>query len=381
MGRLRYHTFGESHGPCVGALVEGMPAGVPWRGEIVDAELARRQGGYGRGARMRIEQDRAEVLSGVAGGTTLGTPILLVVKNKDDTLDTKPPVYHPRPGHADLAGVLKYGFTDARKVLERASARETAGRVAAGGCARMLLEMFDIDVFAHVVAVGGVNSKADVPPDPEEARRLRDASEMYCIDPEATERMKRRVDEARKKGDTLGGVVEVIVRRVPPGLGSHVTWRERLDGRLCRALAAIQAIKGVEIGLGFEAASRPGSSVHDGILPPPKGKGPRYVRRSSNNAGGIEGGMTNGCDIVLRAAMKPIATLMNSLPSIDLRTMEPATADCERSDVCAVPAASVVAEAVVAIEVASAFLEKFGGDCIEDVKAAYEHYIERISST
>ena len=369
VAHLTYRTAGESHGPCVAALVEGIPAGLTFPAEAINAELRRRQGGYGRGERMKIESDSVKVLSGVMDGATIGSPVLLVVDNADATIDEKPPVTCPRPGHADLAGMIKYGFDQARPVLERASARETAARVAAGGLAAALLAEFDIDVLAHVISVGGVAAEVNVG-DLAKARAIRDKSDFYCLDPKSSEKMKKAVDDARESGDTLGGTFEVIVRNVPAGLGSYVQSDRRLDGRLAACLMAIPAIKGVEIGLGFEAARRPGSKVHDPILP---GKGGlRSLERGSNNAGGLEGGMTNGQDVVVRAAMKPISTLMQPLDSVDVTTSKTAKASTERSDVCAVPAASVVAEAVVALEIASALVEKLGGDSLSEMKKNHD---------
>lgn len=368
MAELNYTTAGESHGPCVAALVEGFPAGVPFLEDAVNAELRRRQGGYGRGDRMAIESDSVRVLSGIVDGRTIGSPILLVVDNADSAMVDKPPVVCPRPGHADLAGMIKYGFDQARPVLERASARETAARVAAGGAAKILLSQFHIDLFAHVLTVGHVRANAQVR-DLAHARAARDASDFYCLDTHAANRMRHAVDKARDEGNTLGGIFEVIVRGAPAGLGSYVQPGRRLDGRLAACLMAIPAVKAVEIGLGFEAARRPGSAVHDPILP---GDGtPRALKRASNNAGGLEGGVTNGQDVVVRAAMKPISTLMQPLASVDVTTNKPAHASTERSDVCAVPAASVVGEAAVAFEIASAMLEKFGGDSLAEIKANY----------
>lgn len=372
MGKLIFRTAGESHGPCVAALVEGFPAGVKFAEGIINTELRRRQGGYGRGKRMELEADRIRVLSGVIGGETIASPILLVVDNADASVEEKPPVVCPRPGHADLAGMIKYGFDQARPVLERASARETAARVAAGGLAKLLLSEFGVEVFAHVLSIGDITAKLEVG-DFSQARDARDASDFYCLDAAACERMKKAVDGARDKGDTLGGIFEVIVRGVPAGLGSYVQARERLDGRLAACLMSIQAIKGVEIGLGFEASRRPGSRVHDPILPGKKGL--KELVRGSNNAGGLEGGMTNGSDVILRAAMKPISTLMQPLASVDVTSNKPAPASTERSDVCAVPAASVVGEAVVAFEIAGALIDKFGGDSLSEMKANHKNYM------
>jgi chorismate synthase len=372
MAQLVVRTAGESHGPAIIALVEGLPAGVPVDAALVDADLARRQGGYGRGSRQQIEQDRVEILAGVRRGRTLPGPIVLVVHNRDSRLETAPEVGRPRPGHADLAGALKYLDLDMRNVLERASARETAGRVAAGGLAKALLAQFGIDVLAYVIRIGG--AVARVPAGVAERRRHRDSSDVYAPDPDAGAAMRAAIEAAREAGDTLGGIIECVATGVPPGLGSHTQWTEKLDGRLARAVMSIQAIKGVEIGLGFAAAERPGSQVHDPIAYDPGRRDEPslgYVR-ATNNAGGIEGGMTNGQPIALRAAMKPIATLKKPLPSIDLASKAAEAAVYERSDVCAVPAASVIVEAVVATELAAALVATFGGDTLRQMKAAYD---------
>ncbi|MBI4576007.1 MAG: chorismate synthase [Planctomycetes bacterium] len=372
---LSYRSAGESHGPAVLAVLEGIPAGMEFPEEAVHAMLRRRQGGYGRGARQRIEEDRVEVLSGLRQGRTLGSPLTLVVKNRDHRIDELGPVTRPRPGHADLAGAWKLGVRDARGVLERASARETAARVAAGAVCAAFLARFGLRVDAHVVAIGEVDSTL-IPEDPDERRRLRDASEVYCPDPEASVRMVDLIAGARRSRDTAGGVFEVVARGVPPGLGSWTQWDLRLDCRLAGALMSVQAIKGVEVGLGFRAARLAGSRVHDPIEPDPEG--PLPYRRTRNHAGGLEGGTTNGEPVVVRAAMKPLSTLMDPLPSVDLETGEAAAAAVERSDTCAVPAASVVGEAVVAYELARAFLEAIGGSSMDDVEARYVAYRERL---
>jgi chorismate synthase len=372
MSRWVVRTAGESHGPAVLALVEGMPAGVAVDAARIDADLARRQGGYGRGGRMQIEKDRVEILSGVRHGRTLGSPVALLVRNRDARLETAEAVFRPRPGHADLAGALKYLDADMRNVLERASARETAARVAAGALAKALLAEFGIDALACVIRIGDVAAR--VPDDLAERRRLRDSSDLYSPDPAADAAMKQAIDAARERGDTLGGLIECIATGLPPGLGSHVQWTEKLDGRLARAVMSIQAIKGVEIGLGFAAAARPGSQVHDpiGFDADARGDAGLGFTRPTNHAGGIEGGMTNGQPLVLRAAMKPIATLRRPLASVNLQTKAPEEAAYERSDVCAVPAASVVVEAAVAAELAAAFLEKFGADSLRQTRDSYE---------
>src|SRR5215218_6978146 len=393
MSRIRFSTAGESHGPALAAVVEGVPAGVPLSADAIDAELRRRQGGYGRGGRMRIESDRADILSGVRHGQTLGSPVTLQVRNRDwenwtGAMSPAPVenqgddeamrrVFFPRPGHADLVGALKYDRADARDILERASARETAARVAAGALAKALLAAAGITVGSHVVSIGGIVAAR---PDelPEELNAASDPSPVRCLDAEAEGRMIDAIDAAKHAGDTLGGVVEVVARGVPAGLGSHVSWDRKLDGRLAGALMSIQAIKGVEIGLGFEAAARPGSRVHDAIrLDENVARGGGYGRLG-NNAGGLEGGITTGQPVVVRAAMKPISTLMQPLATVDLRTGETAEAVRERSDVCAVPAAGVVAEAMVALVLAGALLEKTGGDSLGEVLRNLEGYLERI---
>ena len=383
MSIFRYLTAGESHGPQLSAIIEGLPAGIHIVVETVNHDLARRQQGYGRGDRMKIEKDTAQLMSGVRWGVTIGSPVTLVVQNRDwgnwsekmsplpEHRDESIAVTRPRPGHADLTGVMKYNLDDARNVLERSSARETAVRVAVGAVAKALLAEFGIKVGGFVSELGGIS--AVTPQEPlENLWQRAGMSETFCCDPIAEVEMKRAVDAAKSGGDTLGGVVEVQVIGVPPGLGSYVQWDRKLDARLAMALMSIQAIKGVEVGIGFDAAGRPGSRVHDEIF---------YqdgYRRHSNNAGGIEGGMSNGEPIVVRAAMKPIPTLYSPLRSVDMRTHEPFVATVERSDTCAVPAALVVAEAVVAIEIASAFLDKFGGDSIVEIRRNLEGYREQI---
>lgn len=387
---MRYLTAGESHGPALVGIVEGFPGGLAVAAADIDRELARRQGGYGRGGRQTIERDRMRILSGVRHGRTTGAPIALYLENRDhenwrEVLSLEPPslpddlspeerdrrlrrVWAPRPGHADLAGVLKYGHTDVRDVLERASARETAMRVAIGALARRLLAELGIVVAGQVKALGGVVSRVDLLTlPPEEVRRRTDASAVYTLDPEAEEKMIRRIDEARREGDTLGGVLEVAVWGLPPGVGSYVHWDRKLDARLARAAMSVQAIKGVEIGDGFSLADRRGSEAHDAIAYDAE----RGFVRPTNRAGGIEGGMSNGMPILLRAAKKPIPTLMkNPLPSVDLRTKEPVRAAVERSDVTAVPAALVVLENVIAWEIAAALVETFPSDRIDDLKDA-----------
>lgn len=383
MSLFRYLTAGESHGPQLSAIIEGLPAGIHITAESLNLDLARRQQGYGRGGRMKIETDTVRLLSGVRWGETIGSPVTLVVVNRDwenwsekmsplpEHRDDSIAVTRPRPGHADLSGALKYHLDDVRNVLERSSARETAVRVAVGGVAKALLKEFGIIVGGFVTELGGVAAAASENK-LEDLWRQAASSETFCVDPAAEIEMKRAIDAAKSGGDTLGGVVEVQVIGVPPGLGSHVQWDRKLDARLAMALMSIQAIKGVEVGIGFDAARRPGSRVHDEIF-----YQDGYVR-SGNNAGGIEGGMSNGEPIVVRAAMKPIPTLYSPLRSVDMRSHEPFEAAVERSDTCAVPAALVVAEAVVAIEIANALLEKFGGDSVYEIRRNLDGYLEQI---
>ncbi len=379
---LRYLTAGESHGELLMGILEGMPSGLLIRTTDIDQELARRQGGYGRGGRMKIEKDTVKIYTGVRWGKTLGSPIGLMVRNKDWEnwrarmsadpmfLNSAEAVTRPRPGHADLAGALKYNTADVRTILERSSARETAMRVAVGAVARRLLEEFGIEVTSHVVSLGNVFAKISPALQIQELRKRARASELHCADPDAEKRMMRRIDEARNAGDTLGGVIELIATGAPIGLGSHTHWDRKLDAKLAGALMSIQAIKGVEAGAGFGVANLPGSQVHDEIFWNRKAG----FLRKTNRAGGIEGGMSNGEPIVLRVAMKPIPTLMKPLRSVDMVTKKPFKASIERSDVCAVPAAGVVAEAVVAFELASAMIEKFGGDSIDEMKRNYCSY-------
>jgi chorismate synthase len=383
---LRFLTAGESHGQALLVTLDGMPAGLQVDGDALNAQLRRRQGGYGRGRRMQIESDRAEILAGVRHGVTTGAPIALLIRNRDwvnwqqtmyverempqDASGAKrPDVTRPRPGHADLAGALKYGHSDVRDVLERASARETAARVAAGSLARQLLGAFDIQLASHVSAIGDVVVPADRAVSFDEAYALADDSPLRCVDEALQQRMIAYIDTAREAGDTVGGAFEIIATGVPPGLGSYVQWDRKLDGRLGQALMCIHAIKAVGIGIGPEVAIRPGSRVHDEILPPRTEAA--IALRPTNNAGGLEGGVTNGEDVRVTGFMKPIATLMKPLRSVDLNTLADAPAAIERSDVCAVPAAAVVGEAMVAFVLADAFLEKFGGDSIDEIRRHY----------
>jgi chorismate synthase len=381
MARLEYTTAGESHGPGMVVIVEGMPAGVPVDVGFINAELSRRQGGYGRGGRQRIEDDSVEVLAGVRMGSTLGSPVAMLIRNKDSRLDDAaktPAIHRPRPGHADLAGSLKWLTTDCRGTLERASARETTARTAAGALARCLLREFGIEVFGFVRSIlDGATSTAPTPDTWQSLRALRDASETYCPDAAATARQCEIIRQAKIDKDTVGGLIEAHAFGVPPGIGTCADWRDRLDARLAYAAMGIQAIKAVEIGLGKEVASRPGSRVHDPIRFDAASRGTHTLGfvRDSNNAGGTEGGMSNGQPLVVRAAMKPISTLLRGMPSVDLNTKQPEMSAYERSDVCAVPAASVVLENVVAFEVAAAWREKFGGDSLAEARANAENYL------
>lgn len=382
MSELRFMTAGESHGPRLTAILEGLPAGVRMNREDIDRDLARRQQGYGRGGRMKIETDKVEVLSGMRFGETLGGPLTLQVINKDfanwngrmaafgEPEGDK--VTAARPGHADLTGVMKYDRRDVRDILERSSARETTMRVAVGAVCKAFLRELRIEIVSHVINIGGIDA------DPSKIDRSKIGSdigsELNCYDEAAEQQMKARIDEAKAAGDTLGGIFEVIVRGLPMGLGSHIQWDKRLDARLSGALMSIQAIKGVEIGAGFDCARLPGSEIHDEVFVNEDGR----LFRSTNRAGGLEGGMTNGEEILLRAAMKPIPTLMTPLKSIDIESREAVLACKERSDTCAVSAASVVGEAMTAIVIAQAVCEKFGGDALVDVKAALAAYNERL---
>ncbi|KRV50375.1 chorismate synthase [Wenjunlia vitaminophila] len=391
MSRLRWLTAGESHGPALVATLEGLPAGVPITTDMVADALARRRLGYGRGARMKFERDEVTFLGGVRHGLTLGGPIALTIKNTEwpkwekvmaaDPVDPEElaelarnaPLTRPRPGHADLAGMQKYGFDEARPVLERASARETAARVALGAVASSYLRhTTGIEIVSHVVELGGASAPRGVHPLPADVERL-DADPVRCLDREASEAMVGVIDQAHKDGDTLGGVVEVLAYGVPVGLGSHVHWDRRLDSRLAGALMGIQAIKGVEVGDGFELARTPGSRAHDEIEPTPTG-----LRRRSGRSGGTEGGLSTGELLRVRAAMKPIATVPRALATVDVVTGEPARAHHQRSDVCAVPAAGIVAEAMVALVLADAVAEKFGGDSVAETRRNVVSYLEHL---
>ncbi len=379
---LSYRTAGESHGAAMIALVEGVPAGLALDEAEINAVLRRRQGGFGRGGRMKIEQDAIEVLSGVRNGVTIGSPIALRITNKDHRIDTSPAVHRPRPGHADFPGAMKWQTVDCRPVIERASARDTVARAAAGALAKQLLRPFGVDVVGFVVQIGTVH--ASVPADSDAATLMaaREASDVYCPDGAASAGMREAIQEAKEARDTVGGVVEVRAFGLPPGLGSCARWQDKLDGRLMAAVGSVPAIKAVEIGLGIECAERLGSLVHDEMDYDASQRAAAsvgFVRRS-NNAGGIEGGMTNGMPVVLRAAMKPISTLLRGLDSVNLKTLRAERSDYERSDICAVPAASVVAECVVAFEIARALLEKFGGDTLGEALSARDRYLAQLRS-
>jgi chorismate synthase len=384
---FRFETAGESHGECLVATLTGLPAGIPISLEAIDHELWRRQQGFGRGGRMKIETDRASLVSGVRHGRTIGSPIAIIIANADwknwtESLPVEEgdPAKHkavsrPRPGHADLAGAIKYDFNDARYVLERASARETTARVAVGAIAKQFLAHFGIEVLSHVIAVGP--SRLDRTVEWEEIVELSKRAEVLlgCVDAEAEQRMKAVVDEVYRTGDTVGGIFEVVAHGLPPGLGSHITWDSRLDGKLAQAIVSMQAVKGVEVGWAEEGSQSFGSKVQDTIH---YNRQERRFFRGDNRAGGLEGGMTNGQDLRVRGFLKPISTLRRPLESVDLETREPAKAAYERSDVCVVPAAGVIGEAMVAIVLAQAVLEKFGGDSLAETKRNFDGYIEQV---
>jgi chorismate synthase len=388
---LRFETAGESHGECLVATITGFPAGIPISIEYLNRELWRRQQGFGRGGRMKIETDTAHVVSGIRSSQTIGSPIAIILENKDwknwtsilpvEEKDLDPekakPVHRPRPGHADLAGAIKYNFSDARCILERASARETAARVAIGALAKTFLKQFGIGVLSHVIGVGSAKLKRAASWEELEALAERDEVLLGCVDAETEQEMKAVVDHAYRTGDTVGGIFEVVARGLPPGLGSHITWDSRLDGRLAQAIVSIQAVKGVEIGYAEEGAASYGFGVQDTIH---YQKEQKEFFRGSNRAGGIEGGMTNGQDLIVRGLLKPISTLRRPLESVDLPTREPASAAYERSDVAVVPAAGVIGEAMVAFVLAQAFLEKFGGDSLTEVKRNYDGYLAQVKA-
>ncbi len=379
MAHLRYLTAGESHGRALVAILEGLPSGLPVSVKAIEDELVRRRHGYGRGPRMKIEKDALEIVSGVRAGLSLGSPIAIVINNSEwekwrHVMPVEDPpagneLTRPRPGHADLVGMLKYDFTDARNVLERASARETAARVAIGSLAKALLRELDIQVLSHVVQIGAVSSEEAAVPLPAQGETI-DGSPVRCLDPGTSEAMVRAIDEAQAQGDSLGGVIEVVAFGLPPGLGSHVHWDRKIDGRIAGALMAVPAIKGVEFGNAFTVAGQPGSVSHDEIEPD--------LTRSTGRAGGTEGGMTIGGTVRVRAAMKPLSTLKKRLRTVDLSSGQPAEAFQERTDACAVPAAGVVCEAVLALVLADAVLEMFGGDTVDDLKAAHTRYLTRV---
>ncbi|NNG15786.1 MAG: chorismate synthase [Gemmatimonadales bacterium] len=396
---MTFHTAGESHGRGLVAIVEGLPAGLVVSADWVNRDLARRMQGYGRGARMKIERDAVEWLAGVRAGETLGSPVAMLIANRDwanwqDVMEPEATpgagtrrrqVQRPRPGHADLVGALKYDRSDARDILERASARETAARVAAGALARRLLDEFGVDIGSHVTSLGGVRATPPSPL-PRPLGGAADRSPVRTLDPRAEAAMIEAIDVAASQGDTLGGEVEVVAQGLLLGLGSHVTWDRKLDSRLAGALMSIPAVKGVEIGLGFEAARRPGSEVHDPIERDsqsgagPPGRGRAGFRRRSNNAGGLEGGMTTGEPLVIKIAMKPISTLRKPLETVDLDTGDPAKAQSERSDVTAVPAMGVIAEALVALVLGNAMREKFGGDSLGEMRRNVDAYIAQLEA-
>jgi chorismate synthase len=396
---LRYFTAGESHGPCLTMIIDGVPAGFPVDANKINHDLWRRQQGYGRGGRMLIERDEVQIRSGVRWGETLGSPVSFGIENRDwknwtkkmsaapEDRDEKIAVTKPRPGHADLNGVLKYDRSDIRDILERASARDTVSRTAVGSFSKQILSPFGIRVMGYIRSIGNITSNFDGL-SYEEAYARAEESPVRTADSAAEEKMIGLIEECKKEGNTLGGIFEIIALGLPPGLGTHTQWDRKLDGRLAQALMSIQAIKGVEIGLGFEMARRRGSQVHDEIFFDPAkmvSEGtPRIVPtgfyRGSNNSGGTEGGMSNGAPLVVRVAMKPISTLMSPLQSVDLRSKQQTDASVERSDVCAAPAAAVVGESVVAFELANAFLEKFGGDSLREIRRNYESYLEQIKN-
>ena len=388
---LRFETAGESHGECLVATITGLPAGVPVSIEFLNRQLWRRQQGFGRGGRMKIETDQVHIVSGVRHSQTIGSPIAILIENKDwknwtgtlpieakDAVDGKEkPLQRPRPGHADLAGVLKYNFSEARHILERASARETAARVAVGALAKTFLQQFGIEILSHVVGVGPVRLARRAAWEEIVALNEREEVLLGCVDSETEQKMKEAVDHAYRTGDTVGGIFEVVAHGLPPGLGSHIAWDTRLDGRLAQAIVSIQAVKGVEIGLAEEGATAYGSAVQDTIhYEKPK----REFHRGSNRAGGLEGGITNGEDVVVRGLLKPISTLRRPLESVDLETREPALAAYERSDVAVIPAAGVIGEAMTALVLAEAFLAKFGGDSLGETRRNYEGYVAQVSN-
>jgi len=388
---FRFETAGESHGQCLVATLTGLPAGIPVSLDFINRELWRRQQGFGRGGRMKIEADQIEIVAGVRHSKTIGSPIAVIIQNRDwknwtevlpvedvdGAEDHRKPVTRPRPGHADLAGGIKYNLPEARYILERASARETAARVAVGAFAKTLLAEFGIGVLSHVIGVGEARMTRQASWEELLALSQKDEVLLACVDPETEKQMKEVVDSAYRTGETVGGVFEVVAHNLPVGLGSHITWDSRLDGRLAQAVVSMQAVKGVEIGFAAEGAASFGSRVQDTIH---YNREERRFTRGSNRAGGLEGGMTNGQDVLVRGFLKPISTLRRPLESVDLVTREPALAAYERSDVCVVPAAGVIGEAMVAIVLAQAFLEKFGGDSLEETRRNFEGYQQQVKN-
>jgi chorismate synthase len=386
---VRYLTAGESHGPSLTTIIDGLPSGLAVSAESVNQELKRRQAGYGRGGRMKIESDTVEITSGIRFGKTLGSPITLIIRNRDwvnwqDKMAIEPlpddkqitSITQPRPGHTDLAGAIKFGHTDIRNILERSSARETAARVAVGAIAKALLTEFNIHIASQVISIGETKCNMDISKWPiNKIAQTTESSPFRSVSEEVDQRMRHDIDRAKENGDTLGGIFEILVDGLPVGLGSYTQWDTRLDGKLAQAMMSIPAIKGVEFGAGFQVAYLPGSKVHDAIFY----EQDKFVRQT-NNAGGLEGGMTNGERLVVRAAMKPISTLLHPLPSVDIITKQATQATVERSDVCAVPAAAVVGEAMVAIELCQAMQEKFGGDSLEEMQRNYRLYLEYIKN-
>jgi chorismate synthase len=370
---LRYLTAGESHGKALVAILEGMPAGLKISTEFINEELKKRQAGYGRGDRMKIELDVVEIISGLRGNETIGSPIALLIKNRDAKINELPKIHSPRPGHADLAGAMKYGRRDIRDILERSSARETAARVAVGALCKQLIAEFDIDIFSHVILLGGIEAHTSSL-NFAEIKKIASTSLLRCADEAAEKLMREEIDKASSEGDTVGGIFEVVIIGHPPGLGSHVQWDRKIDARLAMAVMSIQAVKGVEIGAGFSFAKKRGSQVHDAITY----KDGRF-KRLINNTGGIEGGITNGEPIILRGVMKPIPTLRMPLESVDIATKEPTKATVERSDVCAVPSCAVIAEGVSAYEMADALLEKFGSDSMAEIKKNFQNYLKLLA--
>jgi chorismate synthase len=367
---LRYLTAGESHGKAILAILEGMPAGLKVSTAFINEELKKRQTGYGRGDRMKIEADAVDILSGLRNKETIGSPISMVVKNKDTRIDELPKVHSPRPGHADLAGAMKYGRRDMRDILERSSARETVARVAVGAVCKQFLSEFGIDLFSHVILLGGIDAHTSSL-NLTDIKNIASSSVLRCADKAAEKLMREEIDNTASEGDTIGGVFEVIITGQPPGLGSHVQWDRKIDARLAMSVMSVQAVKGVEIGTGFALGKRRGSKAHDAIIY----KDGKFGRKT-NNAGGIEGGMTNGEPIIVRGVMKPISTLRKPLESVDIITKETTKATVERSDVCAVPSAAVIAEHVCAFEIVNAFLEKFGSDSITEIRKNHQNYLK-----